>query len=330
MADQQRTPGKGSRDFGSDEEGKKRANTGQLPAVGGPRSTQAEMKAVPSAPRATQGDMKAVQAPAPKPAGEAKAAAPKATQAEMKAVAPAAAAPAPAAAAVPAAPRDLTQYQKQQLGSEFQSAEAQRKRTAVLGSSTPGAKALSEEPAAAPPTQRFDGKTPAPELAGRDVWKAVVAPVQSREGHRSGALYDQVLKQFAVGVNARYEPEAPGKPRGHLFVWDVSRAMGCEVPHFVGAKELTYAQTCDWLRHEGPMRGWVRAGPYDVFSLAQKGQLVLALPKEIKIKGLGVVFPQPETADGKPLMCGAALERGWGLHLRAFFGVMAVEYFTHP
>jgi hypothetical protein len=133
-----------------------------------------------------------------------------------------------------------------------------------------------------------------------------------------------------VAHNARYEPDAPERPRGHIFVWDVSRAMGCEVPHFVGAKELSLGQTVDWLRHEGPMRGWVRLDGSETFEHAAAGYLVVAVPKEVRLKHLAVVYPQSPPADFRPLMCGAGVQRGWGLTAAQLFGTSAAEFFTHP
>src|SRR5439155_20490606 len=92
----------------------------------------------------------------------------------------------------------------------------------------------------------FDGITPANELTNRDLFKAVQAPVQSREGRRGKDLYQQVINQFAVGNNARYQPDGPDRGRAHIFIWDLSRAMNCEVPHFFGANEMSLGQTIDW------------------------------------------------------------------------------------
>lgn len=223
-------------------------------------------------------------------------------------------------------PESMTQHQKQALGSAFLDTQAVRQRRALLGSD-PGTVHVGDDDA--PVTQHFDGETAPEVLQGRDVWRAVQAPLHSREGKRSRALLDQVIRQFAVPNNPRYGEDAPGRPRAHIFVWDVSRAMGCEIPHFAGAKELTLAQTCDWLRHEGPMRGWHRVGEYDVLEVVDKGQLVVAVPKDIKVKLLAVVAPQPAPDDMKPRLTGACLTRGYHLTNMQCFGVRPLEYFTH-
>lgn len=218
----------------------------------------------------------------------------------------------------------MTSHQRASMGSGFTDTTAERRRNSLLAMQLPK---VATDSVVALPTKKYDGKTVPPELSGRDVWKAVQAPVISREGRRTKALYDQVVKQFGVTVNPRYDDDAPGKPRGHIFVWDVSRAMGCEIPHFVGAKELTLAQTCDWVRHEGPMRGWRRVN--DLLDTIEAGKMVVAIPKAPTVKHIAVVAPQEPSPDGKPRFTGACLIRSDAGAMREMFGVMAIEYFFH-
>ncbi len=240
--------------------------------------------------------------------------------------------PAAAAPAAPAPPRQLTQHQKQMLSSAFIDHATSRvsKAKAVVGHTTEGLYGDDDDDEQTSLANHYDGETVLPELSNRDLWKAAQAPLQSREGRRSGDLYQNVINQFAVGKNPRYEPDAPGRPRGHIFLWDVSRAMNCEVPHFVGAKELTLAQTCDWVRHEGPMRGWVRASQLDAHAAALAGHMVIVLPREIKVKQMAILVPEEQlNSDGKPFCAGAGVTRGAKLKLNEVLGVFAAEYFTH-
>lgn len=177
--------------------------------------------------------------------------------------------------------------------------------------------------------EEYDGKTPAKEVVSRDLWKAINAPVQSRVGRRTPQILGLLIDQFAVGHNPRYEPDAPDRPRAHIFVWDVTRAMSCEVPHFVGPKELTLSQTVDWLRHEGPMRGWRRVDPLDALQSAQKGLPVIVVPKDIKLKLMGICRPGAPHTDGKPKVAAAAKSRGNSLTNLEALGTNQVEYFVH-
>jgi len=227
-------------------------------------------------------------------------------------------------------PKQLTQHQKQMLSSAFQDAARMNHLKSVVGNTGERARDDDDDDEATAMGRSFDGEEPASELTGRDLFKTVQAPVQSREGRRNKNAYEQVLNQFAVGHNPRYEPDGPGKPRGHIFVWDVSRAMNCEVPHFIGMKELSYAQTVDWIRHEGPARGWNRANMEDAIAAAQAGQLVLALPKEVRLKQVAVVRPADPDPDGRPRLAAAAVKIGGNLSVYEALGVYAAEYFLHP
>jgi hypothetical protein len=237
-------------------------------------------------------------------------------------------APVPPGATTTGAKR-LTDHQRQMLSSAFQST-AHRNHVANVVGNTGERKAESDDDDESTTLgKHFDGTTPDPTLVNRDLFKAVQAPVQSREGRRAKNLYEQVIFQFAVGANPRYAPDGPGRGRAHIYVWDVSRAMNCEVPHFIGIKELSLAQTVDWLRHEGPGRGWTRANSEDAAALAGKGQLVIAMPKEIRLKQMAIVIPAPPDPDGRPRLAGAAVKIGGNLSVYEGLGVYAAEYFTH-
>jgi hypothetical protein len=219
----------------------------------------------------------------------------------------------------------LTTVQKSLQGSNFQDAAHMHKRNQVIGLKP----TISSVELVAVADREFDGVKAAPELTSRDSWKALQAPLQNVEGKRSKAVYEQVLKQFAVQSNPRYVAEGLGNPRAHIFVWDVSRAMHCEVPHFVGAKELSLGQTCDWIRHEGPMRGWHRISESDVLERLDLGHMVICLPKDIRAKAVAIVHPQAMPADGVLKVCGVGATRGWGLTPQALMGVRVVEYVAH-
>lgn len=224
----------------------------------------------------------------------------------------------------------LTKHQQSQLGSQFADSSAERRRSSLLATTMPSQQSFhddDDQPTSI--TMKFDGNEVPSSLQGHDVWKAVQAPLQSREGKRSRQIYDLLIKQFGVTVNPRYADDAPGKHRGHIFVWDVSRAMNCEIPHFVGAKELTLAQTCDWVRHEGPMRGWKRVSGDDIFTAANNGRLVIALPRETRTKHIAVVAPQDLPADGSPRLTGISLKRDVNVHPRDMFGSKPVDCFYH-
>ncbi len=222
----------------------------------------------------------------------------------------------------------VSSYHKQRQVSAFQ--ESSRTQIDTMLGHAPNRPQGDDGDAPEPPQgAAIDGITPAPGVTDRDLWKAINAPVQSREGRRSPDVYRMVIDQFAVGHNPRYEPDAPDRPRAHIFVWDVTRAMNAEVPHFVGAKELSLGQTCDWIRHEGPMRGWHRTDAMGAVEAANQGLCVLVLPREIRLKLVAVVRPGEPAPDGRPKVSAAAIARGNDLSVQEALGVSAVEYFYH-
>lgn len=210
----------------------------------------------------------------------------------------------------------------------FASWSAGRKRANFIASPTnPGRMKEVVEEEWIDPEWNPDGSAPLPDLDLRDSWRAVKSPFTSKIGERTKDAYEKAFKQFAIGFNPRYEEDGPGKPRGHIYVWDVSRAMGCEIPHFVGARELTLSKTIEWLRHEGPMRQWLKISESDSFRWADLGMLVVAVPRDPKINQLAIVVPQAE-AD-VPLLTGAGLVVGALLPAHEVLGTTDFDCYYH-
>ncbi len=121
---------------------------------------------------------------------------------------------------------------------------------------------------------------PLPPLPGEPVganvppWLPVDARITSAPGDRHPGLYDLVIRQFRVFSNPRYavrDTSGDGIPDTHCdaFVWDVTRAMGCEIPGGAvdaagnpapvgspGSLELGANGMIRWLRQHGPRYGW--------------------------------------------------------------------------
>lgn len=113
-----------------------------------------------------------------------------------------------------------------------------------------------------------EGQAFVPEQA----WVPTTFQVTSQVGRRSANLLQQVIAQFDVEHSERYRPY---RRRGtdtycNIFVWDVTRALGCEIPHYVdrengqprsypdllGAYELDANGVCGWLAQDGAAYGW--------------------------------------------------------------------------
>lgn len=185
---------------------------------------------------------------------------------------------------------------------------------------------LDDDEEATASNEFYDGLTPAEGTDSTETWKAVNAPVQSRQRRRSARVLWSLLDQFAVAHNPRYE--APAGERAHVFVWDVSRAMECEVPHFRAGREMTAIQTVDWMRVEGSTRGWRRTNAQAAMEAADRGELVLAFARDIKQRLVAIVRPGGAGDDGLPRVATAGPKRNNEASVRVAIG-NSVEYFVH-
>ncbi|MFZ5438505.1 MAG: hypothetical protein ACOZQL_00785 [Myxococcota bacterium] len=179
-------------------------------------------------------------------------------------------------------------------------------------------------------TEFYDGETPAPECTEKETWRALDAPVQSRVKRRSARLLWTLIDQFAAGHNPRYQVSNPAaEPKAHVFAWDVSKAMDCEIPHNRGGREMTLAQTVDWVRYECEFRGWKRSDPASAIAAADRGELVLVIAKDPRSRAIGVVRPGGVGDDGKARVASAGRPKGNDLGLVEAIG-RDVEFFVHP
>ena len=108
--------------------------------------------------------------------------------------------------------------------------------------------------------------------------------------NRDADLYTQVIRQFSVETNPRYEVNK----RGHndtycnIFVWDVTSAMGAEIPHYYnaqtgepmtykdsGAREMTANRMYNWLHEHGEEYSWHKVSAQEAQKLANDGHPVV-------------------------------------------------------
>lgn len=151
----------------------------------------------------------------------------------------------------------------------------------------------------------FDGAHPAPGTTLKNAAIPIPSPpVVGDVKRRHPLTYAAVLNQFAVGNNPRYTPRDPdGDGRENtfcnIFVWDATRAMGAEVPHWVDAsgnpcgvgkgRELNANGVCEWLRTHGPRFGWREVKPLEAQAMANLGHPVVAAWSNPKPKSPGHV-----------------------------------------
>lgn len=125
--------------------------------------------------------------------------------------------------------------------------------------------------------------------------KVVTPQVTSDEENRSAETYRAVIDQFSVTTNPRYMVNKKGQDDTYcnIFLWDVTLAMGAEIPHYVdsatgqaraypdvqGARELTANATYDWLAQHGEAYGWRRATAEEAQQMANEGKPAITIWK---------------------------------------------------
>ncbi len=144
--------------------------------------------------------------------------------------------------------------------------------------------------------------------------KAVTPAIASSQGSRSPALYRSVIDQFDVKNNPRYAVNKNGNNDTYcnIFLWDVTRAMNAEIPHYVdpatlearsypnvsGAKELNANGIYDWLAQKGASYGWVQVSPEQAQMYANQGKPVVTAWKNTS-GGHGHVQVVCPSSDGR-------------------------------
>lgn len=136
--------------------------------------------------------------------------------------------------------------------------------------------------------------------------------VTSNVNNRSAALYSNVINQFNVETNERYQPD--GGTYCNIFVWDVTGAMGAEIPHYYdaktgepmsygdeGANQMNANGMYKWLHQFGSQYGWQEVTPEQAQQFANEGHpVVTALYRDGQHGHVQVVCPSEDgTYDAK-------------------------------
>ena len=189
----------------------------------------------------------------------------------------------------------------------------------------------------------FDGHHPAPGTTSTSRALYVHPPLTNSEGKRDQAIYAQLINQFAVGDNPRYLA-GHGKTYCNIFVWDVTRAMGAEVPHWVdaagniaapgaaGANEININGGVSWMRTRGvPRHNWRSATAAEANDAANKGLVSVVMWKN-PTGGHGhtaVVRPGIINSRGPQIAQAGRHNFNMGRVADGFGSLSPLEYFIH-
>jgi len=185
---------------------------------------------------------------------------------------------------------------------------------------------------------RYDGSKPAPGTTNTQAWIPVDAPVRGNPSSRSAHTYNEVLNQFAVGNNPRYTPRG-GNTYCNIFVWDATKAMGAEIPHWVDGggnptgvgkgRELNANATVDWLHQHGARHGYRQVSAAEAQQLANQGHPAVAIWKNPSgIGHVAMVRPGEVTSKG-PAIAQAGSKNFNNGHVADSFGNRPVQYWVN-
>jgi LysM repeat protein len=189
----------------------------------------------------------------------------------------------------------------------------------------------------------YDGNHPAPGTTSTARALYSHPPLTNAPGQRDAAIYSQLINQFAVGDNPRFLA-GQGKTYCNIFVWDVTRAMGAEVPHWVdaggniavpgapGAFEMNINAGVTWMKDHGvSQHGWQSATPAQAQDAANQGKIAVVLWKN-QTGGHGhTAIVRPGTLDGSGPAIAQAGRHNFNLgHVRTGFGTLGpLEFYIH-
>lgn len=132
------------------------------------------------------------------------------------------------------------------------------------------------------------------QIAPSDAWVPANPVITSKPGSRSAECLKRVIGQFNVESSKRYEAyRYAGDTYCNIFVWDVTSALGAEIPHYIdpqtgvarkypdvkSAVELGANGICDWLEKYGSQNGWTQVDAESAQFLANTGRPVVAVWK---------------------------------------------------
>lgn len=234
--------------------------------------------------------------------------------------------------------------------------------------------AAQEEPAQANSEEAFDsayagrtqemsdalGTTPSRKVDINEVDHRlpVDAPLRGDPKTRDRATYGAVVDQFAVEENPRYSPRKDITTASyndltftycHIFVWDVTRAMGAGLPYWVGQNhEIKEPQLTEdgqwtiwhpvywlsanginqWLNEEGPRYGWREVPAKKAQELANRGHPAVASVYEPYGFGhIGMVRPG-EPSNG-PALAQAGTRNVNQAHVYDYFPHEGTQFFVN-
>lgn len=183
-------------------------------------------------------------------------------------------------------------------------------------------------------------------------YKAVYPPIINTANQRNAANYRAVIDQFQVETNPRYTPNKNGKGDTYcnIFIWDVTRAMNAEIPHYIdrdtsapayypdttNARELNANATQDWLKQYGAQNGWIEVDAQTAQQYANAGRPAVTTWKNPSGHGHVQVVCPSQSGEYDPVQGVTVAQAGSRLrnytHISEIYGknrLSEISYFVH-
>ena len=191
--------------------------------------------------------------------------------------------------------------------------------------------------------QTYDGRHPASGTTSTSRALYSHPPLTNAPGQRDAVIYEQLINQFAVGDNPRHLA-GQGKTYCNIFVWDVTRAMGVEIPHWIDnagkiaapgspqAFEININGGVNWMKSHGvPQHAWRKVSPSEAQGAANQGLISVVMWKN-PTGGhghTGVIRPGSATNKGPELAQAGRHNFNWGHVTDGFGNLGPLEYYIH-
>jgi hypothetical protein len=161
------------------------------------------------------------------------------------------------------------------------------------------------------------------------------APIKNSAGSRSSESYSNVIDQFFVETNPRYKKnqQKKGETYCNIFVWDVTKAMGAEIPHYWVENGVEIEQRAndlyDWLENHGPDYGWTKTDATTAQNYANLGKpAVASKPNPGGIGHIAVIRPGQISSEGPTTAQAGETNFNHGT-VNQGFHTLNVHYYVH-
>lgn len=184
-------------------------------------------------------------------------------------------------------------------------------------------------------------------MTNMDAMRAAYPDFTNGTDNRNPVSYKQALSQFDVANNQRYRQRDTNGDGNidtfcNIFLWDGSRALGCEIPHFqlfyikgpdgkgmLSGKEFNANAVANWFAGtEDEVAGWREVNQEQAVDRASKGfPTVIIWRNPSGIGHVGWVIPS--AAPGLRVAQAGAVNFFDGDYRKGFGNASPLKFYTH-